>query len=240
MAKKGSIETPKEDGSVLPALFGDLKIAGIGLYFEEEARRAGYSFVAGLDEVGRGCIAGPVVAAACILDPAKPYPEKLDDSKKLTPELRDEIAAELKENCIAYAIGQIEADVIDEINILEATKQAMLQAVASLKPAADYLLIDALRLKGCPLPQRDIIKGDSISASIAAASVIAKTYRDELMCKWHETYPEYGFDSHKGYGAAVHWKALYDHGPCEIHRKTFNGVVNTLPPKQPLVELASS
>jgi ribonuclease HII len=240
MAKKGRIETSREDGSVLPALFGDLEITGIGLFFEEEARSAGYSFIAGLDEVGRGCIAGPVVAAACILDPGKPYPEKLDDSKKLTAELRVEIATELKETCIAYAIGEIDAAVIDEINILEATKQAMLQAIGTLKPSPDYLLIDALRLKACPLPQRDIIKGDSISASIAAASVLAKTYRDDLMRQYHETYPVYGFDSHKGYGAAVHWKALYEHGPCEIHRKTFNGVLNTLPPKQPLVELASS
>ena len=236
MAKKGRIETSREDGSVLPALFGDLEITGIGLCFEEEARNAGYSFVAGLDEVGRGCIAGPVVAAACILDHTKPYPEKLDDSKKLTPELREEIAAELKESCIAYAIGQIEADEIDRVNILEATKLAMLQAIAALEPAADYLLIDALRLKACPLPQRDIIKGDSISASIAAASVLAKTYRDELMRTWHVQYPQYGFDSHKGYGASVHWKALYEHGPCEIHRKTFNGVLNTLPPKQALLE----
>ncbi|MFL6374859.1 MAG: ribonuclease HII [Pyrinomonadaceae bacterium] len=236
MAKKGSIKTPEQDGSVLPALFSDLEIAGIGLFFEEEARNAGYSFVAGLDEVGRGCIAGPVVAAACILDISKPYPEKLDDSKKLTPELRQKIAAELKENCVAYAIGQIEADEIDEINILEATKKAMLQAISLLKPAADYLLIDALRLKACQLPQRGIIKGDSISASIAAASVLAKTYRDDLMCRMHEQYPVYGFDSHKGYGAAVHWKALFEHGPCEIHRKTFNGVLNTLPPKQTLLE----
>ncbi|HTH51957.1 MAG TPA: ribonuclease HII [Pyrinomonadaceae bacterium] len=234
MAKKGRIETSAQDGSVLPALFSDLDITGIGLFFEEEARSAGYSFVAGLDEVGRGCIAGPVVAAACILDPSKPYPGKLDDSKKLTPEVRQEIAAELKETCITYAIGQIEADVIDEINILEATKKAMLVAIASLTPAPDFLLIDALRLKACPLPQRDIIKGDSISASIAAASVLAKTYRDDLMCKWHETYPQYGFDSHKGYGASVHWKALYEHGPCELHRKSFNGVLNTLPPKAAL------
>jgi ribonuclease HII len=235
MAKKGSTVKPKEDGSVLPSLFADLEIAGIGLFFEEEARNAGYSFVAGLDEVGRGCIAGPVVAAACILDPSKAYPEKLDDSKKLTPELRQRIAAELKETCIAYAIGQIEADVIDQINILEATKRAMLQAISLLKPAADYLLIDALRLKACPLPQRDIIKGDSISASIAAASVLAKTYRDDLMCRMHEQYPEYGFDSHKGYGASVHWTALREHGATPIHRKTFNGVLDPFKQAPPLL-----
>jgi len=235
MAKKGSISTPAQDGSVLPALFADLEIAGIGLFFEEEARNAGYSFIAGLDEVGRGCIAGPVVAAACILDPPKPYHEKLDDSKKLTRELREEIAGELKATCIAYAIGQVEADVIDQINILEATKQAMLLAIAALRPAADYLLIDALRLKACPLPQRDIIKGDSISASIAAASVLAKTYRDDLMRQHHETYPQYGFDSHKGYGAAVHWKALYEHGACPIHRKSFHGVLNPFETAPPLL-----
>jgi ribonuclease HII len=233
--KKGSIETSDKDGSVLPALFADFEITGIGLYFEEEARNAGYSFVAGLDEVGRGCIAGPVVAAACILDPARPYHEKLDDSKKLTPELREEIAAELKQNCIAYAIGQIEADVIDEINILEATKKAMLQAIGLLKPAADFLLIDALRLKACPLPQRDIIRGDSISASIAAASILAKTYRDDLMCRYHEEYPQYGFDSHKGYGAAVHWTALREHGATPLHRKSFNGVLNPFKEAPPLL-----
>jgi ribonuclease HII len=235
MAKKGSIEKPTQDGSVLPALFANLEITGIGLFFEEEARTAGYSFIAGLDEVGRGCIAGPVVAAACILDPSKPYHEKLDDSKKLTPELREEIAVELKQNCVAYAIGRIEADEIDEINILEATKKAMLQAISALKPSADYLLIDALRLKACPLPQRDIIKGDSISASIAAASILAKTYRDDLMCRMHEQYPEYGFDSHKGYGAAVHWTALREHGPTPIHRKSFNGVLNPFKEAPPLL-----
>jgi ribonuclease HII len=235
MAKKGSISTPTQDGSTLPALFADLEIAGIGVFFEEEARSAGYSFVAGLDEVGRGCIAGPVVAAACILDLSKPYHHKLNDSKKLTPELRQEIATELKENCIAYAIGQIEADEIDKINILEATKKAMLEAISLLKPAADYLLIDALRLKACPLPQRDIIKGDSISASIAAASILAKTYRDDLMCRMHEKYPEYGFDSHKGYGAPIHWTALREHGVTPIHRKSFNGVLNPFKEAPPLL-----
>jgi ribonuclease HII len=235
MSKKGSIGTSETDGSVLPALFADLEIAGIGLFFEEEARNAGYSFIAGLDEVGRGCVAGPVVAAACILDPSKPYHEKLDDSKKLTPELRQEIAAELRENCIAYAIGQIEADEIDRVNILEATKLAMLQAISLLKPSADYLLIDALRLKACPLPQRDIIKGDSISASIAAASILAKTYRDDLMCRYHEEYPQYGFNSHKGYGAPVHWTALREHGATPIHRKSFNGVLNPFKEAPPLL-----
>ncbi|HEV7700704.1 MAG TPA: ribonuclease HII [Pyrinomonadaceae bacterium] len=239
MKPAGSIETLKKDDSVPPALFADLEISGIGLFFEEEARNAGYLFVAGLDEVGRGCIAGPVVAAACILDPAKTYHKKLDDSKKLTPELRQEIAAELRETCVAYSIGQIEADEIDKINILEATKKAMLAAIASLEPSPDFLLIDALRLKQCPLPQRDIVRGDSISASIAAASILAKTYRDDLMCKYHKEYPQYGFSSHKGYGSSVHWDALREHGPCPIHRMSFHGVLTTVAREVAIIEQMS-
>ena len=222
-----------QDPSSRVSLFKDLKITKICLEFERQARREGYQFVAGLDEVGRGCLAGPVVAAACILDPAKRFPRGLDDSKKLTPEKREDIAAKLKKACIAYSIGQIEADEIDRINILEATKQAMLQALERLATQADFLLIDALYLKQSPLPQRAIIKGDSISASIAAASVLAKTYRDALMCEHHERYPVYGFDSHKGYAAPIHWKALNEHGPCEIHRMSFQGVAPRQHDEQP-------
>ena len=207
------------------SLFGDLKIDGIGLVFEQQAVDAGFRFVAGLDEVGRGCLAGPVVAAACILDASKPLPKGLDDSKKLTAKSREAITEELKLNCLAYAIGQIEADEIDRINILEATKRAMLLAIAGLSPAADYLLIDALNLKQSPLPQKSIIKGDSISASIAAASVIAKTYRDDLMRAYDVEYPNYGFAGHKGYGAATHFAAIRQHGPCLIHRRSFRGVL---------------
>ena len=207
------------------SLFGDLKIDGIGLVFEQQAVDAGFRFVAGLDEVGRGCLAGPVVAAACILDASKPLPKGLDDSKKLTARSREAITEELKLNCLAYAIGQIEADEIDRINILEATKRVMLLAIAGLSPAADYLLIDALNLKQSPLPQKSIIKGDSISASIAAASVIAKTYRDDLMRAYDVEYPNYGFAGHKGYGAATHFAAIRQHGPCLIHRRSFRGVL---------------
>lgn len=197
----------------------------IGFDFEDQARSEGYSLIAGVDEVGRGCIAGPVVAAACILDREKAVPDGLDDSKKLDAETRARIAAELKQTCIAYAIGQIEAAEIDRINILEATKKAMLAAIASLRPAADHLLIDALHLKATPLPQKAIIKGDSISVSIAAASILAKTYRDDLMTAYDAQYPEYGFAAHKGYGCASHYEAVREHGPCELHRKTFKGVV---------------
>ncbi len=215
------------DGSAFRvSLFDDFEVTGIGLVFEEQAWGEGYKMVAGLDEVGRGCLAGPVVAAACILDPSKPLPDGLDDSKKVVEASRDEIAAQLKTDCIAYAIGQIEADEIDRINILEATKQAMLNAIASLTPTPDFLLIDALYLKRSPLPQKSIITGDSVSASIAAASILAKTYRDDLMKAYDIEYPQYGFAGHKGYGAATHLEALKEYGPCVLHRKTFRGVLS--------------
>lgn len=197
----------------------------IGFDFEDQARSEGYRNIAGVDEVGRGCLAGPVVAAACILDPAKAVPAHLNDSKKLTATQRDEIAEELRETAIAFSIGTVEADEIDRINILEATKVAMLKAIAGLAPCADHILIDALRLKELSIPQKAIIKGDSISYSIAAASIIAKTFRDALMKDYDTDFPQYGFAGHKGYGSAVHLKALREHGPCHLHRKTFRGVL---------------
>lgn len=221
--KSGPFSTDGSGSRV--SLFDDLNVSGIGLVFEQQAWDEGYKHIAGLDEVGRGCLAGPVVAAACILDPKKPLPEELNDSKQLTEASRDEIAEQLKADCIAYAIGQIEAVEIDRINILEATKQAMLDAIAIITPRPDFLLIDALYLKRSPLPQRSIIKGDSVSASIAAASILAKTYRDDLMKAYDAEYPQYGFAGHKGYGAATHLEALKIHGPCVLHRKSFRGVL---------------
>lgn len=206
-------------------LRADRPLWTIGFDFEEQARSEGYKLIAGVDEVGRGCIAGPVVAAACILDLEKPMPKGLNDSKKLDADTRTRIAAELKQTCIAYAIGQVEAKEIDRINILEATKKAMLVAIASLKPAPDHLLIDALHLKQTPLPQKAIIKGDSISVSIAAASILAKTYRDELMTAYNEQFPQYGFAAHKGYGCASHYEAVRKYGPCVLHRLSFKGVI---------------
>lgn len=206
-------------------LRADRPLWTIGFDFEEQARSEGYKLIAGVDEVGRGCIAGPVVAAACILDLEKPMPKGLNDSKKLDANTRTRIAAELKQTCIAYAIGQVEAKEIDRINILEATKKAMLVAIASLKPAPDHLLIDALHLKQTPLPQKAIIKGDSISVSIAAASILAKTYRDELMTAYNEQFPQYGFAAHKGYGCASHYEAVRKYGPCVLHRLSFKGVI---------------
>ena len=207
------------------SLFENTFVHGLGSDFERTAHDEGFLFVAGVDEVGRGCLAGPVVAGACILDLSKPLPDGLNDSKKVTPEKREAIAAELKETALAYSIGRVEAEEIDRINILEATKKAMLAAIDALMPAPDYLLIDALQLKGTRLPQKAIIKGDSISVSIAAASIIAKTYRDALMRDLHDEFPQYGFDGHKGYGCASHFAAIREHGPCRLHRMTFRGVV---------------
>jgi ribonuclease HII len=197
----------------------------VGFDFEFEARAEGFSVIAGVDEVGRGCLAGPVVAAACILDPNKQLPAGLNDSKKLSEKRRSEIGEQLKQSVLAYAIGQIEADEIDQINILQATIRAMHAAIASLELRPDLLLIDALQLKEVPIPQKAIIKGDSISASIAAASVLAKTYRDELMHRHDIDFPGYGFAAHVGYGTAAHFDAIRRLGPCRLHRKTFRGVV---------------
>jgi len=192
---------------------------------ENALRRYGFVHVAGVDEVGRGCLAGPVVAAACILDCSKPLHKKLNDSKKLTAAIRNEIAEQLRAESVCFGIGQVEAEEIDQINILEATKKAMKLAIANLETPADFLLIDAVQLRDISLPQRAIIRGDSISASIAAASILAKTYRDKLMADYEAEYPQYGFASHVGYGTAAHYKALREHGPCPLHRKTFRGVV---------------
>jgi ribonuclease HII len=226
MTSAKDIESAKRDDSDLRvSLFPDLKVTRLGRDYEKQAHAAGYRLVAGVDEVGRGCLAGPVVAAACILDLSKPLPKGLNDSKQLTKQQREEIAVKLKKRCVAYAIGQVEASEIDEINILQASIKAMRNAVEALQPAADFLLIDAVKIKQSPLPQLSIIRGDGLSASIAAASILAKTYRDELMYGFHLEYPQYGFSSHVGYATAQHLDALRQHGSCLLHRKTFNGVL---------------
>lgn len=207
------------------SLFADLKINRCGFDFEHQARSEGFRFIAGIDEVGRGCLAGPVVAAACVLDIERPFPEGLNDSKQLTAKKREEIAEELRECAVAFAVGQVEADEIDKINILQASIKAMSRAVACLDPQPEFLLIDAVRLREIPIPQKSIIKGDAISASIAAASVIAKVYRDALMRDYHQIYPQYGFFEHVGYATRTHRDALRTHGPSPIHRRTFHGVI---------------
>ena len=198
---------------------------GISLNFELQAQSEGYKFIAGIDEVGRGCLAGAVVAAAVILDLSKPIPFGLNDSKKISAKNRERLDAEIRANAICFAVGQIEADEIDRINILQATKKAMISAIGQLNPAADFLLIDALQLKELNTPQKAIIHGDAISASIASASIIAKTYRDNQMAQLDKIYPEYGFAKHVGYGTKAHFEALKLYGACDIHRKSFRGVL---------------
>lgn len=206
----------------------------VRLDFEKQALAEGYRFIAGVDEVGRGCLAGAVVAGAVILDLQKPLPKGLNDSKQLTREQRETIAEKIRQRAVCYAVAEVDAEEIDRINILQASKKAMRLAVEKLQPGADFLLVDALQLKDVLLPQKGIIRGDAISASIAAASVIAKTYRDGVMRELHEVYPQYGFSSHVGYGTKAHWTALREHGVCPLHRMTFKGV---LPPTDLLFEL---
>lgn len=208
-----------------PAARAGFSTTGPHLLFEEEARACGFSLVAGLDEVGRGALAGPVVAAAVILNPSHRLPVGLDDSKKVGRMQRERISVELKETVFAFAIGEVAASEIDRINILQATLVAMQKAVNNLSPAANFLLIDALKLPSTALPQRAIIRGDRASASIAAASIIAKTYRDALMRDFDALFPAYGFSAHVGYGTCRHLTALHEHGPCAIHRRSFRGVL---------------
>lgn len=168
-------------------------------FFENEARRQGYRFIAGIDEAGRGPLAGPVFAAACVI-PADLFIPGIDDSKKLSPKKREEIFQRIiDDDRIAYGIAMVEASVIDQINIFQATIQAMLLAIDSLSLCPDLLLVDGLKLPHATIPTQKIIGGDALSFLIAAASILAKVSRDRLMCKYHEQWPEYGFDEHKGY-----------------------------------------
>ncbi|HUK54831.1 MAG TPA: ribonuclease HII [Candidatus Binatia bacterium] len=187
--------------------------------YERLARQAGWQRIAGLDEAGRGALFGPVVAAAVILDPARMI-RGLDDSKKLSPERRAELAPRIRERAVAWAVAQIEAGRIDAWNILEASRQAMVVAVAQLSVAPDFLLLDAITLD-LLLPQRPLIHGDARSFSIAAASILAKVARDALMVEWDARFPQYNLRSNKGYGTPDHLEALRVHGPTPLHRFSF-------------------
>ena len=193
--------------------------------YENKCREDGYRFVAGIDEAGRGPLAGPVVAACCIIDPENMI-LGLDDSKKLSAKKRDALFDEIKEKAIAYSVIRVEADVIDEINILNATKQAMRQCVAEISVKPDVLLIDAVNLDGTGLPVIPIIKGDAKSNSIAAASILAKVTRDRIMEDYDKEYPGYGFAKHKGYGTAEHYAGIRAQGMCPIHRRSFLKVIH--------------
>lgn len=187
---------------------------------ENELRAAGISLIAGVDEAGRGPLAGPVAVAAVILSPDARI-LGLNDSKKLSEKQRLALEPIIKEQAVAWNVTMIDHEVIDKINILQATKLGMRQAVAALEPPAAYLLVDGMELDGVELTQQGLIKGDARSVSIAAASVLAKTARDRLMIALDSEYPGYGFARHKGYPTAEHKEALRRLGPCPIHRLTF-------------------
>ena len=189
-------------------------------FFENEARDNGFSICAGIDEAGRGPLAGPVVAAACILYEDMPI-YGLDDSKKISEKRREILYEEIIRKARCFSVAAVEHDVIDDINILEATKRAMRNCVTSLAETPDLLLIDAVDLKGTGIPVKAIIKGDAKSNSIAAASILAKVTRDRIMREYDIIYPGYGFAKHKGYGTREHYAAIELLSICPIHRLTF-------------------
>ena len=187
--------------------------------FERAARKLGWTRIAGLDEAGRGALFGPVVAAAVILNPRRRI-VGLDDSKKLTPERRAELAPRIREHAIAWAIAEVDAQRIDAWNIYQASRQAMAAALQQLSIVPDYLLIDAMELDVF-IEQKSLIKGDARCISIAAASILAKTYRDTRMEEWDAVFPQYGLARHKGYATPDHLEALRQFGPSPLHRHSF-------------------
>lgn len=189
-------------------------------HYERELQQQGVTLVAGVDEVGRGPLAGPVVAAAVIL-PLEFSVLGIDDSKKLSEKKREELYDKILEHCVCYALGVVDHQNIDRINILQATKLAMQLAIEGLRVQPEHVLIDALVLPAVSLPQTGIIRGDSASVSIAAASILAKVTRDRMMQDFHQQYPGYCFDRNKGYGTREHYEGIRRQGLCGIHRRTF-------------------
>ncbi|MBU5615252.1 ribonuclease HII [Geomonas azotofigens] len=198
------------------------------LALEGQALRRGYARIAGIDEAGRGPLAGPVVAAAVILPTGMILPE-VNDSKQLTEEKREELFDVIHREALAVGVGIGDHALIDRINILQATLTAMSDAVRGLCITPDFLLIDGISSVPMNIPQRTVKKGDSLSLSIAAASIIAKVTRDRMMVEYDAQFPGYGFASHKGYGAASHLAAIAELGPCPIHRRSFSGVKQHCP-----------
>ena len=191
--------------------------------FEKDAFKKGYSLIAGIDEAGRGPLAGPVVSAAVIFNSDIPD-TGIKDSKKLTQKKRELLFDIICDHSLAFGIGIVDNYEIDRINILQASLRSMAESVENLKIAPDYLLIDGTFGINLDLPQQAIPKGDSLSISIAAASILAKVTRDRIMEAYHNNYPQYGFKSHKGYPTRFHKDAIKKHGPCPIHRRSFKGV----------------
>lgn len=209
-----------------------LKTLRCTLRYEKKAWQSGACLVAGVDEVGRGSLFGPVVAAAVILE--KTYRIRgLRDSKLLLAERREILAERIREHAVAWAVAAVDAARIDQINIYQASRVAMLEAVRQLQPQPDHLLVDALRLD-CELAQKAIIHGDALSASIAAASIIAKVERDRLVREWDPVFPVYGLASNKGYSTPHHLAALREHGPSPLHRQSFAPVWSAPVPQEVL------
>jgi ribonuclease HII len=196
---------------------------------ERELHARGFSAVAGVDEVGRGSLFGAVVAAAVVLSPDRPI-RGLNDSKQIEPDLRETLAARIRERAVCWAVAAVDAATIDSINIYQASRLAMREAVLRLQPGPEHLLVDALRLD-CELPQQPIIHGDALSASIAAASILAKVERDRMMVDWDPVFPVYGLVSNKGYSTPRHLAALREYGPSPLHRQSFAPVWNAPVPQ---------
>jgi len=208
----------------IAALFAELGRLRDLAILEGAMRSRGFDRIAGVDEAGRGSLAGPVVAAAVIL-PADCVLPGLDDSKRLDAEARAKLDREIRRCAITFEIGVVPATDIDSRDILRASLEAMRRAVTSLRPAAEALLVDAVCVPGVRVPQVAVVHGDALSGSIAAASILAKVYRDGLLDALARLYPAYGFEQHKGYGTPEHWEALRLCGPCREHRLTYHGVV---------------
>lgn len=190
------------------------------LKFEKEEQQKGKLLIAGVDEVGRGPLAGPV-CVACVIMPLDDLIEGVDDSKKLSEKKREELFEKIKEKAICHSIKMVDEQTIDKINILEATKLAMKNAIESMEIKPDIVLIDAINKLDVDVEIRGIIKGDALSYSIGCASILAKVTRDRFMCELAKEYPEYGFEKHKGYGTKAHIEALKQYGPCIYHRLSF-------------------
>lgn len=203
------------------------------LVFESQFWNGEFSFLAGIDEAGRGCLAGPVVAAAVVFTDHTRIPAGLNDSKQLTGSRREELREQLlNEPSVKWGIGEVSAEEIDRSDILRATWKAMALAVAQVIPPAQFILVDGNPVHGLPLPSQNIVKGDARSASIAAASILAKTHRDHLMIRAAEEFPGYGFEIHKGYGTELHLNALKNLGVTPLHRKSFAPVHSILFPPE--------
>lgn len=191
---------------------------------DEQLRLAGYERVAGVDEAGRGCLAGPVVAAAVILESGHALPG-VDDSKNLSPAVRERLAAAIKESALTWSVKSVSPAVIDRTNILDATRRAMMECLEDLRPRPDCAVVDAVRLSSLGYPSLGLVRADAVSYTVASASILAKVERDRLMRELDEDYPQYGFARHKGYGAAEHRRALAEYGPSPEHRLTFRSVL---------------